>query len=254
VRSGGSRELARDIRAGRATTDVFLSADAQVIEAELMGPVAAAVSWHLTFAANSLVLTWSGRSRAAAAAARVRDGTLPLVDLLEEGFRLGRPDPESDPKGYRTLFVVQLLEQHVRRAGLAARVLGEPRNQQQIFPPDELVPRLRGGDLDLVLSYRSQAVAEGLPFLKLPPETDLGSPEHADTYAGVDYRCEDGTVYRGAPVAYAAAIPGLAPNPLGAAAFLAFLTTPTARRLLEEQGFRPLSRLATLHEGRLSAL
>jgi ABC-type molybdate transport system substrate-binding protein len=76
--------------------------------------------------------------------------------------------------------------------------------------------------------------------LELPPETDLGSPEHSDTYAGVDYRCEDGTVYRGQPICYAGAIPNTAKHPVEAAALLSFLTSPTGRALLEEHGFRPV--------------
>jgi len=255
VRSGGSRELAREVRARRATADVFLSADAQVVEAELMtGDTAPVASWYLTFAANSLVLVWSDRSRATALAESVRGGARSVADLLEGGLRLGRPDPEQDPKGYRTLFALQLLEAHLGREGLAASVLGEPRNAKQLFPPDDLLPMLRRGELDLVFSYRSQVIAEELPFLELPPETDLGALEHAGAYAKATYTCEDGTVYRGAPIAYAATIPIGALNPIGAACFLAFLTTPTARRMLEAEGFRPVSGVTVLGDGRLQAL
>ncbi|MCJ7750945.1 MAG: substrate-binding domain-containing protein, partial [Armatimonadetes bacterium] len=201
-RSGGSREWALQLRAGQAQADVFLSADAEVIETELMGSeTRGAADWYVTFATNSLVLAYRDPP-SRPEIARAAQGALPLPDLLRSRLRLGRPDPETDPKGYRSLFTLQLLERSLGLPGLAEQVLGDPRNPEQVFPAADLIPMLKEAKLDLIFAYRSQAVEEALPFIPLPDEVNLGSPERANDYAQAAYRCADGARYRGRPITY----------------------------------------------------
>jgi len=87
---------------------VFLRPDEQVFRQEL-----ALVSWYLRFATGELGLALSPHShfrRDLEAAA----GQRAWWEVLQEpGLRLGRPDPDLDPKGYRTLFLFQLAEREV---------------------------------------------------------------------------------------------------------------------------------------------
>ncbi len=238
---GASRALARAIRDGALVADVFLSADPEVIEAELLvADVAACALWYVTFATNSMVLAVGSRAQ------RLHDGQAhPTAEQLarflrqcrEAGLGLGRSDPESDPQGYRALLAMQLVERSACASGLTKEVLGEPRNPQQVFAAGEIVPLLQRDELDLALVYQSHAIEEDLPFLSLPEEANLGSPEHAGDYEKALYRCADGTEYRGRPVTYAAALVGGPPSLGAAAAFLVFLGCDEARAALQRHGF-----------------
>ncbi|MFB3881341.1 MAG: substrate-binding domain-containing protein [Armatimonadota bacterium] len=238
-RAGGSREWARQLRLGQVEADLLLSADSSVNELELMRPGGAVAEWYLTFATNELVLGYSRASPAfpeMEAMARTEDGWL---RLLRSGLRLGRPDPELDPKGYRTLFALQLAESQFGLTGLAAEVAGGPRNPQQLFPADALMPMLERGELDLVFCYRSQAEETGIPYLPLPEHVNLGSPEMAEVYSGASYRCQDGTTYLGAPIAYTATPLVCARHPVASAALLVFLASSEGAECVRLHGFRP---------------
>ena len=243
-RSGGSREWALQLRTGQARADVFLSADAEVIETELMGSDASATGWYVTFATNSLVLAYRDPPPRPEIA-RAAQGVLPLPDLLRSGLRLGRPDPEADPKGYRSLFTLQLLERCLGLPGLAEQVLGDPRNPEQVFPAADLIPMLKAAELDLIFAYRSQAVEEALPFIPLPDEANLGSPDLAVDYTHASYRCSDGTLYRGRPITYAACLTPDGLRSSAAAAFLVFLGSSTARDAVARHGFGSTYELVT---------
>jgi len=159
--SGSSRALARAIRDGSAHADVFLSADAEVIQAELSGTAhPSLVDACVVFATNAMVVALSDAGPHAALVRNALAGEIGLVELLQAGLRIGRPDPDEDPKGYRTLFALHLLERHAGPPGLASRLLGPPRNPDQIFPVPALIPMLRRGEIELLVTYRSQAVEE----------------------------------------------------------------------------------------------
>lgn len=242
--SGGSRALARAIRDGSARADVFLSADAEVIEAELMGEAnRSVVDAYVVFATNAMVVALSDAGVHASLARKALAGELGVIELLQAGLRIGRPDPEEDPKGYRTIFAIQLLERYVATPGLAVRVLGAPRNPEQIFAVPALVPMLRRGEIELLVTYRSQAVEEGLPFLELPAEASLESPDLPHHYAKASYRCVDGTAYRASAISYAAAsVKGGADARLE---FVEFLGTEEARQAMLRHGFAPAWRVVS---------
>lgn len=242
-RAGGSREWARQLRLSQTQADLLLSADVNVNEIELLRPGQELAEWYLIFATNELVLAYSDTSPAYPAMQEILASKAGWLQLLQAGYRLGRPDPEKDPKGYRTLFALQLAERHFNLPGLLDRVAGPPRNPAQLFDPAQLTPLLKRGELDLAFSYRSQAEEAGLPFIILPDLINLGSPALADHYASVAYQCDDGAVYRGAPIAYTATPLANARQPLAAAAFLLFLASAEAAAIIQRHGFRPASTL-----------
>jgi molybdate/tungstate transport system substrate-binding protein len=245
--AGGSRDLARRLRRGELPADVFLSADEQVFTQELSGQEQGRwVAWYLLFATTELGLAFSPHSRFRPALEESAAGRRPWWDALQEpGLRFGRPDPDLDPKGYRTLFLFQLTEQTEGLSGLVERVLGPARNPAQIVPAADLFPRLRTGQLDVCPAYRSQAVEEGLPFLSLPEGVNLGHEEHAETYRQARYVSPDGAEYVGAPIRYAAAVVGDGVT-TWAASFLVFLTQPTAQAACAAHGFHPTGQFHAL--------
>jgi len=237
-RAGGSREWARQLRLGRVEADVLLSADASVNELELMRPGEAVAEWYLTFATNELVLAYSETSPAFQTMHSLAQGEAGWVRLLQSGLRLGRPDPEVDPKGYRTLFALQLAETQLGLSGLTTAVAGSPRNAAQLCDAADLMPMLKRGQLDVTLCYRSQAREAGVPFVALPKQANLGSPDMTAVYATASYKCADGTTYRGTPIAYTATPVAGSRHHAAAAAFLVFLTSDEAGEAVQRHGFR----------------
>ena len=92
-----------------------------------------------------------------------------------------------------------------------------------------LLALLESGDIDYSFEYRSVAEQQGLKFLELPPEINLGSSGQADFYGRV--RCvmdfqRFATVqpeFTGGPIIYGITIPRNAPHADIALEYLEFL-------------------------------
>lgn len=237
----GSVAIANLIRDGARAPDVFVSADPTVnrtLQGQANGEY---VRWWVDFAATEMVIAWSPKSRFRADFEAARNGSRPWESVLEEkGLRLGRTDPELDPKGYRTLWLFQLDEQRTQEVGQARRILGPDRNQDQVFLEEQLVARLQTGQLDTGVFYQIEAVEAGLPYLRLPAEINQGDPALAEHYATVSYTNAKGVVFRGSPIQYTATIPRTVRNPFGARAFIQFLLVRSGRDLLRSDGLIPL--------------
>jgi molybdate/tungstate transport system substrate-binding protein len=238
AQAGGSRQWGMKLRQGQVIADVLLSADAAVNENELMRSGGRLAEWYFTFATNELVLAYSPASAVTDELQSLAQQSCGWLQMLQRGYRLGRPDPEADPKGYRALFVLQLAEQQYGVANLTASVTGSPRNPAQLFDPAQLPGLLREGRIDLAFSYRNQALEEDLPFITLPDTINLGSPAQIANYQAASYVCSDGTCYQGDLISYTAAPLTCAPQPLAATAFLVFLASDTARDAIMRHGFR----------------
>lgn len=182
---GGSNGLANQIKGKVKQADVFISASPQVndtLRGEANGNW---VSWYATFATAPLVLGYSPNSRFAA---ELKAKPWQQV-IAEPGFRLGRTDPATDPKG---ALAVQALQQ-VGLANLATGTTG-------VFPETELVGRLQAGQLDAGFFYRNEAVEAHIPTLPITPVdlsatytvTVLNNPPHqAGAVAFVNYLLGD---------------------------------------------------------------
>ena len=235
----GSVAAARMIRDRLRTPDVFLSADPAVNVAILMGPQNRnIVEWYLTFAAAEMVLGYNPKSRFKDDFEQAREGKLLWYEVLAKpGVKLGRTDPNLDPKGYRALFMFELAERYYRKPGLTA-LLGPPTNPAQIFPEPELLIRLESGQLDAAVFYRHEVVAHTLPFIALPDEVNQGNPRLAGLYAERSYTVDRGVTVKGVPILFTLAIPNTVRNAAGALAFVRFVLSPSGKAMLEQQGFR----------------
>ncbi len=235
----GSVAAARMIRDRLRTPDVFISADAAVDIAVLMGPQNRdLVDWYLTFAAADLVIGYNPKSRFKDDFEQAHAGMLPWYDALAKpGVKVGRTDPNLDPKGYRTLFLFELAERHYRRPGLVG-LLGEPTNPTQIFPEPELLIRMESGQLDAAVFYRHEAVAHGLPFIELPDEVNQSNPRLAALYRERRYTTDRGMTVTGVPILFTITIPNTARNVAGALAFVRFVLSQQGGATLRQYGLR----------------
>ena len=236
-RAGGSFALAHAILDGSQSPDVFLSADPAVNTLLLRPGAGPSAPCFLTFATTSMVLGYNPAGRFGPEFRDAAFGGRPWYEvLLSPGLRLGRTDPRLDPKGYRTILMLKLAEQHYHQPGLEARLLGTSDNPAQILPEEELVGRLKSGHVDAGVFYLTEVIEQHLSFVLLPDEINLGNFAMARLYAEAAYTDATGAKHRGAPILYTVTIPSTARNLSGAVRFVQYLFGPEGQSILGVHG------------------
>jgi molybdate/tungstate transport system substrate-binding protein len=232
----GSLGAARLIRDRLRRPDVFISADPAVNESVLMGNRNGSfVTWYVILTSSELVLAYNPKSPIAADFAAAAAGKASWYEVIARpGVRFGRGDPTIDPKGYRTLFLFTLAADHYRRPEIL-RLLGEPLNPAQVMPETALLARLESGQLDAGIFYRHEIVPRKLPYLRFPPEINLGDPRFAALYARATYTTPEAEQVHGAPILFTVTIPRTVSDRAAAEAFVRFLLT--SPKLLQGFGF-----------------
>ena len=200
-KGAGSVAIANQIKGKIASPDVVELAD-PAVDRSLMGPANGNfVSWYFTFARSELVIGFDPRSRFAEEFRAVQRHHLPWYRaLLQRGLRLGRTDPNLDPKGYRALFLAGLAERVYHLQGFKRAVFGADENASQIFPEEVLVARMLTGQVDAGVFYLSEVRDLGIPYITLPPKVNLGDPRYARLYATQRFTPAKGPAVNGAPI------------------------------------------------------
>lgn len=196
IEAHGSAEIARLVAEGQKDPDIVTLADVSLFDSPLHP------EWFAEFATNSIVLAYDpgseGGRRLAAAGA---DGW--HRPLLDGDVALGRTDPDLDPLGYRTLFVLELATEHYATEADLREAIP---TREQIYPETQLVSGFETGAIDAAVTYRSMAVERGYEYVDLPPEIDLSDPAHADRYATAAYELPSGKVVEGGPISYGSTV------------------------------------------------
>jgi molybdate/tungstate transport system substrate-binding protein len=235
----GSLLSANLIKEKLRTPDVFISADPKVNQRLMGNENGDLVRWYATIFGNEMVLGYNPNSRFAAELKKVGTNDTRLYEILQEkGFRLGRGDPELEPKGYRTLFLFDLAEKYYQLPGLAQKILNNAEHPTLIFPEEQLVARLEAGQLDAGVFYRNEIAEHQLPFVAFPRELNLSEPDLDPYYAGVTYVSPQGAKYACSAIVYSVTIPENARNREGAAALIGFLLSGEGRKIIENHSLR----------------
>ncbi len=230
----GSVAGAHLIREGVWRRDVYITADPATLR--LLGPHDP--GWAVVFARSEIVIAYSSESRFASALDSAGRGELAWHAVaLRDGFRLGRTDPDLDPKGYRTLFAFRLAEQHYRLPRLVEGLLAGPAGSESVFPEEHLSARVQTGSLDAGVFYLAEARAHDLRVVRLPRKLGQGDPRDTEALGRLQHRTADGRDFRGAPIAYAATVPLNARDLAAGGEFIAFLLGDEAGEILTEDGF-----------------
>jgi len=233
----GSTAGAHQIRDGVLQADAYVTAD----PGTLQGLGSSDPGWAIAFATGELALGYRKDGRFAPALDSASRGLVAWWRVLERpGFRFGRTDPALDPKGYRTLWLFRLAARRYEVPGLTDRL---PGGERQLFPEDQLGARVETGQLDAGVFYLSEARAQGLAVVRLPPEVNLGDPACADLYRTMTYRAPDGSEFRGGTILYAATVPVGAPDSVAGDRFLRFLLSDRGRAELAARGYEPTASL-----------
>ena len=173
----GSKALLHLILGGVRHPDVFISADPPLM-LQLLHPRSSRplIRWYAIFARSRLVLGYSRRSSFATLLLRAARGRISVAQLLKTPhLRIGRTDPQLDPKGAKTLQAVASLSRSRHDPALLRAV----RNAAP-FPEEDLLVRLESGDLDVAFLYSVEAHSRRLPALELPRNAN-GGAEYAVT-------------------------------------------------------------------------
>lgn len=235
----GSVLGANMIKGKLRTPDVFISADPNVNHMLMGAENGNLVRWYSTIFGNSLALGYNPQSRFASELAQVHMGDFHLYEILQnKEFRLGRGDPEIDPKGYRTLFLFDLAEKYYKQPGLATKILHDPDHPTMVYPEVQLVARLEAGQLDACVFYRNEIAEHNFPYVTFPPELDLSDPELDSSYSVAKYVSRKGTTSSGSAIVYSITIPENSQNRDGAIALVSYLLSDDGREIMEKHALR----------------
>jgi molybdate/tungstate transport system substrate-binding protein len=200
--SMGSDALATEIKGKTQKADVFISASATV-NAGLEGAANGNwVSWYASFGTTPLLIGYNPKSKFAHDLL-----TKPWYEVVTmPGFRLGRTDPATDPKG---VLADEALDQAAKlyKVPALAKLTSV---KSEVFPEETLVGRLEAGQLDAGFFYGVEAKSGGFPTISL------------------------GTIRLTA--GYTITVVNRAPDQAGAIAFVQFLLGPKGAALLAKNG------------------
>ena len=201
--SDGSKALAADIKGRLRPADVFISGSPKVdktLEGKANGDW---VTIYRTFAYSYLELGYNGRSKFAG---QLR--TKPWYRVVgQSGFKLGRTDPATDPKGVLAVEALDGAAAKYHQPALKALAAGTT----NVFPETDLVGRLELGDLDAGFFYGVEATTAKIPAV---PLTGFSNLKATYTVATVNH----------------------APHAAGAQAFVAWLTSARGTKILDQEG------------------
>lgn len=237
----GSYGLAHLLVAGEMRADVFVGVTAGPAHLLLEKGLAEEA---IPVASTQMVIAYSPASRHRAALRAAAAGKRPWYTILERpDVRFGRTDPAVDPQGRNIVFTLQLAERYYHQPGLAERILGSYENPRQIFAEMSLLTRLESGQIDASSGYLSAVESRGLPYIRLPPEINLGDPAYTESwYSKAGFELKSGAgVHRVTPepLVFYAQVLANSRHPALARAFVAFLRSPEGQAILARNGYSP---------------
>ncbi|MDY6817784.1 MAG: extracellular solute-binding protein [Halobacteriales archaeon] len=195
IEAHGSTTVARLVADGNRTPDIVSLADTALFDTLLPA------SWYAVFASNAIVIAYNtdtdGGQRVAAAG---QDAW--FRSLLRDDISLGRTDPDQDPLGYRTLFMLDLASRYYDGvADLRSRLT----SREQLYPETALLSQFETGAIDAAVVYRNMAVERDFDYIELPDEIDLSNPDFVeDWYSTVAYELPSGATVTGDLISYGA--------------------------------------------------
>ncbi len=206
--SEGSTAIASSIKAGTQVGDVFISASPAVnatLEDSANGDW---VSWYGTFGQSPLLLGYNPKSSFAHALK-----TEPWYDVVgQPGFRLGRTDPTTDPKGVLAVNALTAAAKKYEKPALLAQTT----STTDVYSETSLLGELQAGQLDAGFFYGVEAAAAGLKTTV--PITGVPKQE----------------------AAYTITILNKAPDETAAVAFVKFLLGKKGQEILKQNGITPV--------------
>jgi molybdate/tungstate transport system substrate-binding protein len=218
-------------------------------------------SWDIEPITGELVLAYNSKSKYAN---EINAGNWYQI-ISRPDVRLGLADPRMDSVGYRTLMALKLAESYYNYDNIMQDAVGkyfsmpitasEQDGVSTILVPELLEPTdshmvLRGAhmeimallesnDVDYTIDYKSTVLQDGLSYLELPPEINLGDSSYTQNYQNVvvklDYQrfATVNPVFQGLPIIYGMTIPNNAKNTAAAIKFIQFVLGPEGQKIFQ---------------------
>jgi molybdate/tungstate transport system substrate-binding protein len=197
IEAHGSGTVARMIDEGQRDPDIVSVADVALFEQPL------SPSWHSVFTSNSVVIAYNPET---AGGERLADaGTERWYEPVRNGaVDIGRTDPDQDPLGYRTLFMLELASRYYDDASnLREQIL----ERDQIYPETSLISQFEIGSIDAAVAYRNMAVERDYEYIRLPDQINLSNPQYTDDwYSTTSYTLPSGQEIQGGLISYGSTV------------------------------------------------
>ena len=230
---GASADMVKDVTELKEPDDVLGVADYSLIPAEMFGTGSKRfATWYIGFVSNEITFAYTSHSKGAS---QLTASNWYKV-LAEPGVRIGRATPAADPSGYQILQMLKLADAYYHDPGLSATILKNSPNSLVAQVETSLTAALQTGEIDYLAIYRSSAIEDHFPYLKLPNQINLSDLALARTYATVTVQGPAGPT-TGKPIIYAMTIPTNATNPALARKFVAFVIGPKGEAIMRANGF-----------------
>jgi molybdate/tungstate transport system substrate-binding protein len=177
LESAGSLVCARKVTELNKPCDIIVSSDYFVIN-ELLIPHYA--SWGIRFATNEIVIAYADKSKYS----NEINGDNWMKILQKNDVIYSRSDPDSDPCGYRAVFMFMLAEKYYKIPGLTKTLLSK--NKEYIRPKEvDLVALLESNVIDYMIQYKSVAIQHGFKYIELPDDINLSDVNKNSNYSSV---------------------------------------------------------------------
>ncbi len=265
--SHGSIQVIRQVTDINREIDIIAVADYALIPQIMYGtqmpesnwPYA---DWCIRFATNRLVLAYSDTSKYVG---EMNNSTWYKI-LARPDVKVGLADPRIDALGYRAMMLAQLSEEYYKDETIFESLftnafskpidviesngvdvihvpeLLEPADSRIVFRGSSVqtIALVQSGDIDYTFEYLSVVKQQGLKYVELPPEIDMGSEDLAELYAGVRVKLDFqrfksvSPVFGGQPIIYGLTIPRNAPNRDEAIKFFTYLLGKDGTRIFDE--------------------
>jgi molybdate/tungstate transport system substrate-binding protein len=255
----GSIQCVRKIIDIRKEADVLASADYSLIP-EMMMPESS--DWYLKFAKNRMVLAYANNS----VYADEINSTNWYQILRRADVRWGFSNPNMDPCGYRTPWVIQLAEleyndrqifEDLIEANSAITITREgdmyvytapenldPNTERLVIRDKsvELITLLQSGGIDYAFEYLSVAVQHNLNYVEFPEFIDLSSEQQEcmDVYSEMKAVTLKGNL-TARSIHYGVTVPKNASHPELGEQFVKYMIDEFGQGVFTEMGQPPIA-------------
>lgn len=265
VTAMGSVAAARQVILAPRQYAIFLSVDPAVID-DILVPAGQA-SWYIAVAGDQMVI---GVSRLSPAFGEIKELNQSLYAailsenvtaekiylakiltlILSGNYAVGTSNPNTDPEGYRALMMLELAGLWIYgNSSIYLSRLSQLNSSGMLYEVPQgsaLFSYLDVGkaSFDIAL-YLSSARAEGIPYVVLPYQVNLGSGNFSSFYsqASVTIFVQGKEVtLHGAPIYICFTIPNGYRNKALAASIAVYMISPGGLEALKRYGAEPLSR------------
>jgi molybdate/tungstate transport system substrate-binding protein len=202
--SSSSVEATKKVSELNQTADVVATSDWIPIQNYLYP---AFTDWYGKFASDKMVVAYTNKSQFA----HEINGSNWYDILTMPGVAVGRPNPDADPSGYRTLMVWKLAERYYNTSILYERLSQNARGEYVRQQDVDLINSLKLGEIDYAWSYESIAKQNNFSYVNLPDKINLSNETYESFYQTVSVTSA-GQQVNGSLIEYGICVPKAAPE------------------------------------------